>query len=145
MIMWDIGRKKHSVRKQKKIVFQSPLIPVALHTYLRGGGWEEAQDFIEKNIEWPVEGTIASHIIWTEERPVMGEKHTFAGFFYSKKECDFVMLKDNSFYGFESKYGKLEKARYPFKTLYLTKDTMDEDALPASLFLFGLEKGPGCI
>ena len=79
---WDIGRKRHSVRKQKKIVFQSPLIPVALHTYLRGSGWDEAQDFVEKNIEWLVEGVIASHIIWTEERPVMREKHSFEGFFY---------------------------------------------------------------
>ena len=142
---WDIGKKRHSVRKQKKIVFQSAFIPAALNIYLRGGGWEEAQDFVEKNIEWLVEDVIASHIIWTEERPVMREKHSFAGFFYNTKECDFVMLKDNSFYGFESKYGKLERGRYPFKTLYLTKDIMDDDAHPASLFMLGLEKGVGCI
>jgi predicted AAA+ superfamily ATPase len=142
---WDIGKKRHSIRKQKKIVFQSALIPAALNIYLRGGGWEEAQDFVEKNIEWLVEDVIASHIIWTEERPVMREKHSFAGFFYNARECDFVMLKDNSFCGFESKYGKLERGRYPFKTFYLTKDIMDDDVQPTSLFLLGLEKGLGCI
>ncbi len=49
------------------------------------------------------------------------------------------------FYGFESKYGQLKKGKFPFKTVYLTKDTMGEDALPTSLFLLGLEKGAGCI
>ena len=142
---WDIEKKKHSVRKQKKMIFQNPLLPTALHIYLRGGGWEEMQDFVEKNMEWLVEGTTASHIIWTEERPVMREKHSFAGFYYDAKECDFVMLKDRAFWGFESKYGKLGKTKYPFKTIYLTKDTMGEDAVPASLFLFGLKKSKGCI
>lgn len=142
---WDIGKKKHSTRKQKKVLFQSPLLPAALHTYLRGGGWEEMLDFVEKNIEWLVEGTIASHIIWAEERPAMREKHSFGGFYYDKKECDFVMLKNNTFHGFESKYGRLKKTKYPFKTIYLTKDEMDEDAMPASLFLFGLKKSKGCI
>ena len=142
---WDISKKRHAVRKQKKVIFQSPLVPAALHVYLRGGAWEEAQEFVEKNTEWLVEDTISSHIIWTEERPVIKEKGSFAGFYYSTSECDFVMQKNGKFYGFESKYGRLKESKYPFEILYLTKDSMKENAVPASLFLFGLEKGKGCI
>jgi predicted AAA+ superfamily ATPase len=142
---WDLEKKKHANRKQKKVVFQSPLIPVSLTFHLLGSRWENVQDYVEKNIEWLVEGIIASHIIWSEERPVMREQRSFAGFFYNKNECDFVMLKDGAFHGFESHYGKLKKGKYPFKTTYLTKDTMGDEAIPTSLFLFGLEKGDGCI
>ena len=142
---WDVSKKRHAGRKQKKVVFQSPLIPIALHIYLKGGTWEDALEYAERNMEWLVESTIASHIIWSEERPILNEKHAFAGFYYSVNECDFVMLKNDKFYGFESKYGKLKKHKYPFETLYLTKDFIEDDALPASLFLFGLKKGTGCI
>ncbi len=142
---WDIEKKRHALRRQKKVVFQSPLIPASLPLYLWGGRWEDVQDYVEKHIEWLVEGVIASHLIWTEERPVTREQRSFAGFFYNRKECDFVMLKDGTFYGFESHYGKLKKAKYPFRTIYLTKDTMDDEAIPASLFLYGLEKSDGCI
>ncbi|MFO7991595.1 MAG: hypothetical protein R6U61_04770 [Thermoplasmata archaeon] len=55
------------------------------------------------------------------------------------------MLKDGEFHGFESHYGKLKKKKYPFKTTYLTKDLMDEESIPASLFLYGLEKSNYCI
>ena len=50
------------------------------------------------------------------------------------------VLKDKKFYGYEFKYGKLEKRKYPFTVSYITKDTMDKNAYPASLFLAGIEK-----
>lgn len=142
---WDIEKKKHSLRKKKKIIFQSPLIPVSLPIYLWGGGWSEARDYVEKNIESLVEDVIATHLIWSEERPVMKEQRSFSGFYYDKKECDYVMLKDGEFHGFESHYGKLKKKKYPFKTTYLTKDLMDEESIPTSLFLYGLKKSKYCI
>ncbi|MCK5024226.1 MAG: ATP-binding protein [Thermoplasmata archaeon] len=142
---WDLEKNTHSIKKQKKIVFQSPLIPMSLPLYLWGGKWDNVLDYVEKNMEGLVENVIASHLIWTEEKPVMRDQRSFAGYYYDKKECDFLMLKDGEFHGFESHYGKLKKAKYPFKTMYLTKDTMDEDAIPTSLFLYGLEKGDNCI
>jgi hypothetical protein len=48
-------------------------------------------------------------------------------------------------YGYEIKYGKLEKERYPFKVFYITKDAMDENAYPAPLFLAGIEKSENAI
>ena len=38
------------------------------------------------------------------------------------------------------KYGKLQKERFPFMVSYITKDTIDDNAYPASLFLAGIEK-----
>ena len=137
---WDISRKRHSPRKQKKVVFQSTLIPIALHRYLEGGSWDDTLNFVDENMEWLVESLVASHITWSEEIPVMREKHSFGGFFYGRKECDYVLLKNGGFYGFETKYGKVEKNRYPFDTLYLSRDTLDKDTIPVSLFLAGLKK-----
>ncbi|MDO9537643.1 MAG: AAA family ATPase [Thermoplasmata archaeon] len=142
---WDIEKKMHALKKQKKIVFQSPIIPVSIPLHEWGGKWEDVQEYVDKHIEGLVEDVIASHLIWTEERPVVREQHSFAGFFYERHECDFVFLKNGEFHGFESHYGKLKKAKYPFKTTYLTKDIMDEGVMPASLFLYGLEKGAGCL
>ena len=96
-------------------------------------------------MEWLVESTISSHITWSEEIPIMREKHSFAGFFYNSKECDYVLFKDGKFYGFETKYGKVEKSRYPFQTTYLSMDTIDKDTIPASLFLAGLKKSGNSI
>jgi len=142
---WDIERGRLAPKKKRKMVFQSPLIATALHVFLKGGGWEEAQNFVDRRMESLVEDTVATHLIWTEEIPTMREKHSFAGFYYDRRECDFVMRKKEDFFGFETKYGKLKRANYPFKTLYLTKDIIDTDALPTSLFLFGLKKGKGGI
>ncbi len=142
---WDISKKRHSHRKQKKVVFQSTLIPIALHRYLEGGSWDDTLNFVDENMEWLVESLVASHITWSEEIPVMREKHSFGGFFYNRKECDYVLLKNGRFYGFETKYGKVEKSKYPFDTLYLSHDTLDRDTIPASLFLAGLKKSEKCI
>ena len=142
---WDIEKKMHALKKQKKIVFQSPIIPVSIPLHEWGGKWEDVQEYVDKHIEGLVEDVVASHLIWTEERPVVREQHSFAGFFYDRHECDFVFLKNGEFHGFESHYGKLKKAKYPFKMTYLTKDIMDEGVIPASLFLYGLEKSNGSI
>ena len=142
---WNLDKKAHAPKKQKKIVFQSPIIPTSIPLHLWGGGWEDVQEYVDKNMEYLVEDVIAAHLIWTEERPVLREQHSFAGYYYDQHECDFVFLKGGEFRGFESHYGKLKRAKYPFKTLYLTKDVMDEDAVPTSLFLYGLEKGPGSL
>lgn len=145
LFAWDIEKKKHALKKQKKILFQSPLIPILLPLHQWDGKWEDAQDFVEKNMEWLVEDTVASHLIWTKERPVVREQRSFSGFYYNTNECDYVLLENGTFHGFESHYGRLKRGRYPFDVTYLTKDTMDEDAIPASLFLYGLEKGSGCV
>ena len=139
---WDIAKGRHSPRKQKKALFQSPLLAQALYVYLHGGGWQEAQAFLDLNAEWLVESTVASHVIWTKERPLMMEKHAFSGYYYagSGSECDLVLSLDRGYFGIETKYGKLERAKYPFKTIYITKSELDEDAIPASLFLYGLRK-----
>ena len=137
---WDLSKKKHAPRKQKKVIFQSSLIPIALHRYIEGGNWDDTLDFVDKNMEWLVESTVSSHIIWSEEKPVMKEKHSFAGFFYNSKECDLVILKNRKFYGFETKYGKVKKTRYPFTPVYISRDTLDKDVIPASLFLAGIQK-----
>ena len=141
LFAWDIEGKRHAVKKQKKIVFQSPTIPVSIPLHRWGGKWEDVQEHVEKNIESLVEGVVASHMIWVRERPVTREQHSFAGFFYQRNECDLVLLDNGEFQGFETHYGKLKRTKYPFKTTYLTKDTMAEDAIPVSLFLYGLDKG----
>ncbi len=137
---WDINKKRYALRKQKKIIFQSSLIPQALHQYITGCSYDDTLDFLDKNIENIVEHTVSSHIIQSLEAPVVKERHAFAGFYYDKKECDLVISKDKKFYGYEIKYGKQQKAKYPFITSYITKDIIDENTYPSSLFLAGLEK-----
>ena len=137
---WDIAKRRHSPRKQKKFVLQSPIIATALHRYLTGGTWDDVIDFVDRNMESLVEATVISHIIWAEERPLMKEQHSFAGFYYNRNECDCVLQREGGFQGYEIKFGKVERANYPFPVIYITKDTMDTDMVPASVFLFGLEK-----
>ena len=135
---WDISKRRHAHRKQKKIVFQSPLISSALHVYLTGG---DAFEFIDKNIEWIIENLVSTHVIWSLELPIIREKHSFAGFYYDKsKECDLV-IKERKFFGLEVKYGKLERKEYPFDVIYISKDEIEGNkVVPASLYLFGLKK-----
>lgn len=134
---WDVSRKRHAHRKEKKIVFQSPLIATALAVYLG----ENPVEFVEGNIEWLVENTAASHIIWHLEEPLLREKHSFAGFYYDKtKECDVVIKGRKGFFGIEVKYGKVKRKRYPFPVLYLSKDELAADTVPVSLYLYGLKK-----
>ena len=142
---WDINKKRYSLRKQKKIIFQSSLIPQALYCYITGCTYDDVLDFVDKNLESIVEHLTSSHVIWSIEKPVIRERHTFAGFYYNTKECDLLISKDGKFHGYEIKYGKLKKGRYPFKVYYITKDTADEDAYPASLFLAGIEKSENAI
>jgi len=142
---WDLTRKLHAPRKQKKIVFQSPLLASALHRYLSGGTWDDTMDFMDRNMEALVEATVISHLVWSGERPQMHEQHAFAGFYYNKKECDCVLLSERGFRGYEVKYGKVERADFPFPVTYISKDSLDKDIVPASVFLYGLEKGRWCI
>ena len=142
---WDIDKKRYSLRKQKKIIFQSSLIPQALHHYITGCTYEDILDFVDKNLEVIVEQLVSSHIIWSFEKPIIKERHSFAGFYYDRKECDLLILEHGKNYGYEIKYGKLEKERYPFKVFYITKDAMDENAYPAPLFLAGIEKSENAI
>ncbi len=137
---WDINKKRYFIRKQKKIIFQSSLIPQALNQYLTGCSYDDTLDFLDKNLENIVDHTVSSHIIQSYEIPVIKERHSFAGFYYENKECDLVIRKNDKFYGFEVKYGKLKKAKYPFPVYYITKDTIDENVYPASLFLSGIKK-----
>jgi hypothetical protein len=137
---WDINKKRYTIRKQKKIIFQNSLIPQALHQYITGCSYDDILDFLDKKIEHIVEHTVTGHIIQSLEEPVIKEKHSFAGFYYDKKECDLVLLKDKKFYGYEIKYGKIKKEKYPFITSYITKDIIDENTYPTSLFLTCLEK-----
>ena len=71
----------------------------------------------------------------------MNEQHAFAGFYYNRKECDCVLLEKDGFHGFEIKYGKVERSKFPFPVLYISKDTLGEDTIPTSVFLYGLVKG----
>ena len=137
---WDINKKKYAPRKQKKIIFQSSLIPQALHQYITGCNHDDIMDFVDKNLESIIEQTVSSHIIQNFEKPVVKERHSFAGFYYDNKECDLVISKDKKFYGYEVKYGKLKKEKFPFSVIYITKDIIDEKVYPASVFLTGIEK-----
>lgn len=134
---WDINRKRHAHRKEKKVVFQSPLIATALALYLGS----DLIEFVEENIEWLVEHTVATHVIWSLEEPVLREKHSFAGFYYDQnRECDLVVKERGGFFGIEIKYGRVKRKSYPFPTLYVSKDEVEENTVPASLYLYGLEK-----
>ncbi|MCD6373793.1 MAG: ATP-binding protein [Thermococcus sp.] len=134
---WDVSRKRHAHRKEKKIVFQSPLIATAFAVYLG----EDPLEFVEGNVEWLVENTVASHVIWHLEEPILREKHTFAGFYYdSNKECDLVIKERGKFFGIEVKYGKVKRKTYPFPVIYLSKDELGDDIVPVSLYLYGLKK-----
>ncbi|ALM74797.1 DUF4143 domain-containing protein [Thermococcus barophilus] len=134
---WDIAKKRHAHRKEKKIVFQSPLIATALAVYLG----ENPVEFVEGNVEWLVENIVASHVIWHIEELILREKHSFAGFYYDRnKECDLVVREGEKFFGIEVKYGKVKRKRYPFPTLYVSKDELGEDTVPVSLYLLGLKK-----
>ncbi|QDA31121.1 ATP-binding protein [Thermococcus indicus] len=134
---WDITKKRHAHRKEKKIVFQSPLIATALAVYLG----ENPVEFVEANVEWLVENTVASHAIWHIEEPILREKHAFAGFYYDRnKECDLVIKEHGKFFGIEVKYGKVKRKTYSFPVIYLSKDELGKDTVPVSLYLYGLEK-----
>jgi predicted AAA+ superfamily ATPase len=137
---WDLRSKGLAPRKQKKFVFQSPLIGAALHRYLTGGTWDDTVDFMDKNMEGLVEATVMSHIVWNQERPLMKEQNSFSGFYYGNKECDCVILSEGEFHGFEVKYGKVERSEFPFPVTYISKDALGPDTVPACLFLYGLEK-----
>jgi len=137
---WDIERKRYAPRKQKKMIFQSSLIPLALHHYLTGCAYAEVLDFVDKNLETLVEQLVSTHVIWHFEKPILQERHAFAGFYYNTNECDLVLARDRTFYGYESKYGKPRKEKYPFSVMYITKDMVDDQMYPAPLFLAGLEK-----
>jgi len=137
---WDINKERLSIRRQKKIIFQSSLIPQALYQYLTGCRYDDILDYIDKNLEKIVEQTVLSHIIQSIEKPVVREKHSFAGFYYDSNECDLLIRRNSNFYGFEVKYGRIKEQRYPFKVSYITRDTIDENLYPASLFLLGVEK-----
>jgi len=56
-----------------------------------------------------------------------------------------LILSDNKFFGYEIKYGKIEKERYPFTAYYLTKDVIDENAYPVPLFLADIGKSEKAI
>jgi len=142
---WDINKKRYSLRKQKKTVFQSSLIPQAIHQYLTGCTYDDILDFVDKNLEVIVEQLVSSHIIQSFEKPVIKERHTFAGFYYDTKECDLLISENKRFYGYEIKYGKTKKEKYPFIVSYITKDTIDENTYPAPLFLAGIEKSKNTI
>ncbi|WP_099210225.1 ATP-binding protein [Thermococcus henrietii] len=134
---WDVSRKRYAHRKEKKIVFQSPLIATALAVYLG----DDPVEFVEGNIEWLVENTVASHVIWHLEEPLLREKHSFAGFYYDRtKECDLVIKERGKFFGIEVKYGKVKRNTYPFPVIYLSKDELGDDTVPVSLYLYGLKK-----
>ncbi|PKK85186.1 MAG: hypothetical protein CVT48_06640 [Thermoplasmata archaeon HGW-Thermoplasmata-1] len=137
---WDLSRKRYAPRKQKKFIFQSSFLSSSLYVYLTGGKYEDALDFLDKNLESIIEQTASSHLIWAYEKPLIRERHSFAGFYYDKKECDFLLHENMKWHGFEVKYGKVEREKYPFPVFYLTKDTFSEDSYPVSLFLAGLEK-----
>ncbi|ASJ08954.1 hypothetical protein A3L11_06830 [Thermococcus siculi] len=133
---WDISRKRHAHRKEKKVVFQSPLVATALALYLGN----DPVEFVEENIEWLVEHTVATHVVWSIEEPILREKHSFAGFYYDQnRECDLV-VKGRGFFGIEVKYGKVKRKSYPFPTIYVSKEDVGDDTVPASLYLYGLEK-----
>ena len=102
---------------------------------------EEIEDFVDENMEFLAESTVATHVIWNREIPVLREKHSFAGFYYdTNKECDLVIL-DGDFFGIETKYGKIRKRKYPFDVFYLSKDELEEEViLPLSLYLAGITK-----
>ena len=142
---WDINKKRYSLRKQKKIIFQSSLIPQALYQYITGCTYYDILDFVDKNLEVLVEQIVSSHIIQGFEKPVIKERHAFAGFYYNTKECDLLISNDKKFYGFEIKYGKPKKQKYPFPVSYITKDVVDEESYPAPLFLAGIKKSGNTI
>jgi uncharacterized protein len=137
---WDLQSRSLAPKKQKKFVFQSPILCAALHRFLTGGGWDDTVDFVDKNMEGLVEAVVMSHIVWNQERPLMKEQDSFSGFYYGKKECDCVIMTPRDFQGFEVKYGKVERSQFPFPVIYISKDALGPDTVPASLFLYGLEK-----
>ena len=55
------------------------------------------------------------------------------------------LLSERGFQGYEVKYGNVERADFPFPVTYISKDSLDKDVVPASVFLYGLEKGRWCI
>jgi hypothetical protein len=44
-------------------------------------------------LEVIVEQLVSSHIIWSFEKPIIKERHSFAGFYYDRKECDLLILE----------------------------------------------------
>ena len=140
---WDLNKKKLAHRKQKKVIFQSTLIPISLGMHLFGYSPDE---FVDENMEFLVESTISTHVIWNIEKPMIKDKHTFAGFYYDQnKECD-LLIRDEKFFGIETKYGKVRRKKYPFDIIYLSKEELEgQDVLPSSLYLAGIEKSSKCI
>ena len=60
---WDINKKRYSLRKQKKAIFQSSLIPQALYYYITGCAYDDILDFVDRNLEVIVEQLVPSHVI----------------------------------------------------------------------------------
>jgi len=141
---WNLNKKTHAPRKQKKIAISDPFLHHALLKYLKGFEWNDLLDEIERRKPALIESLVISHIAQVEEKPHIKEWWTYLGYYYSNnKEIDIVYKKDNKFTGIEIKYEETIKTRKtPIKTITLSKDQVEyeKQIIPISLFLAGLKK-----
>ncbi len=113
---FDFNKQKPKFKGGKKIYFQDPFIFHALKSFLTGIDINEVitetlED--EESLSKIVEGIVNSHLVLTQETPVMRETPTFLWFYYntSNREIDNIMKVDKSFLGIETKYKGRVKSR----------------------------------
>jgi len=141
---WDLNRKIHHPRKQKKIAFTDPLLYHAVQKYVYGLTWEEMLNRASKDRDRLVEMAVISHLAQLEEAPHLKEWWSYLGYYYDRqREIDAVLKMGDRMLGFEIKYREqIKRKKQPIRTITISKNHLDLEAevYPAQLFLASLKK-----
>ncbi len=152
---FDFNKKDLKFKGDKKIYFQDPFIFHSVKSYLTGKDINEIIDETLQNEELVgklVEGVVSSHLITSQEIPMMREPKTFLWFYYDTrgKEIDNIIRIDEKYTAIETKYQSSVSSKDIWRTPHvkeyaiLTKeDLKTEDNVvlaPVDLMLAILEK-----
>jgi len=152
---FDFNKKDIKFKGDKKIFFQDPFIFHSIKSFLTGKDINEIIDETLQNEEFVgklVEGIVASHLITSQEIPMMREPKTFLWFYYDTrgKEIDSMVRIDEKYTAIETKYQSSVSSKDIWRTpqvkeyAILTKeDLKTEDNVvlaPVDLMLAILEK-----
>ena len=148
---FDFSNEQPRQKANKKIYFSDPFLYHTINSQTTGmSGFENSEKLFdsEENMSAIIEGIIASHLIRSNEQPIMREPNTFLWFYYDKrKEIDYVCRNNKGEYiGIEAKYKadidlrELNIINPIEKYILLSKDDLDIEneqklVIPISLFL----------
>jgi predicted AAA+ superfamily ATPase len=147
---YDFNRKNVKVKGEKKVYFFDPFIYHSVKSFLNGKEvWGViSESLLSEEIQSQlVEGMVISHLLLSNEIPLMRTGRTFLWNYYdqSGREIDGIFESDSKYLGIEVKYQSqvderdLRKINSVNQYLLLTKDELggkrDTLVIPVDLFL----------